>query len=72
MLQQNSQPYLIVSSIIFCLVSIIHLVRALSGWDFVIGPITLTIAVSWVGFVITALMCFWAIRLITAGKNQQA
>ena len=64
MLQVNTQFYFIISGVIFGLVAIIHLVRALSNWSFVIGPITFPLSASWIGFVITAAMCIWAIRLI--------
>lgn len=66
MLQDSNQIYLVVSAIIFGLVAIIHLVRALNNWTFIVGPVSLPIAASWVGFIITAALCLWAVRLITS------
>ena len=66
MLQNTNQIYLVVSAIIFGLVAAIHLVRALNSWSFVIGPITIPILASWVGFILTAALCLWAVRLVTS------
>jgi hypothetical protein len=65
MLQSTTQAYLVVSAVIFGLVAIIHLVRALNNWAFAIGPITIPMSGSWIGFVITAALCLWAVRLLT-------
>ena len=66
MLQDSNQIYLVVSAIIFGLVAIIHLVRALNNWAFIVGPVSLPISASWVGFIITAALCLWAVRMITS------
>ena len=63
MLQDNNQIYLVVSAIIFGLVAIIHLVRALNNWAFIVGPVAIPISASWIGFIVTAALCLWAIRL---------
>ncbi len=64
MSQGNIQLYLVVSAVIFGLVAIIHLVRAMNGWAFVVGPITIPVSASWIGFIMTAVLCLWAIRLV--------
>ncbi len=66
MLQDSNQIYLVVSAIIFALVAIIHLVRALNNWAFIVGPVSIPISASWVGFIITAALCLWAVRLVTS------
>ncbi len=66
MLQDSNQIYLVVSAIIFGLVAIIHLVRALNNWAFIVGPVSIPISASWVGFIITAAFCLWAVRLVTS------
>lgn len=66
MLQDSNQIYLVVSAIIFGLVAIIHIVRALNNWAFIVGPVSIPISASWVGFIITAAFCLWAVRLITS------
>ncbi len=63
MTQGATQAYLVVSAMIFGLVAIIHLVRAINDWAFVIGPATLPISASWIGFTITGLLCLWAVRI---------
>ena len=61
--QGGTQVYLMVSAAIFGVVAVIHLLRALNGWAFQVGPMDLPMVVSWVGFVLTAALCAWAIRL---------
>ena len=55
--------YLYVSAAIFGSVALVHVVRALSGWAFQIGPMDVPVLASWVGFVITGALAVWAIRL---------
>lgn len=66
MIQDTSRTYFLVCAVIFGLVSIIHLVRALNDWAFIVGPITIPLAASWLGFVITGALCIWAIRLTSS------
>ena len=66
MLQDSNQIYLVVSAIIFGLVAIIHLFRALNNWAFIVGPMTIPISASWIGFIVTAALCLWAIQLIVS------
>jgi hypothetical protein len=55
--------YLYVSAAIFGIVALVHMVRALSGWTFQIGPMEVPVVASWVGFVITGALAAWAVRL---------
>lgn len=64
MLQSTASAYLVVSAIVFGVVAVIHLVRALSDWPFVVGPISVPVSVSWAGFAAAAVLCLWAIRLL--------
>ena len=59
----NVKNYLYVSAAIFGIVALAHIVRALSGWTFQIGPMEVPLMASWVGFVITGVLGVWAIRL---------
>ncbi len=59
----NVKNYLYVSAAIFGIVALVHIVRALAGWTFQIGPVDLPVLASWVGFVITGVLAAWAIRL---------
>ena len=58
------QGFLLIAGVIFGSVSIIHLVRALYAWGFVIGPMNLPIAVSWLGFIVTLSLSAWAFLLL--------
>ncbi len=55
--------YLYVSAALFGVVALIHVVRALAGWTFLVGPMEVPISASWIGFVMTGALAVWAIRL---------
>ena len=59
----NVRAYLVVSAIVFGLVAVVHLARAVNGWAFVLGPVTVPVSASWIGFVLTAALCAWSVRL---------
>ena len=60
--------YLGTSAVIFGIVGTIHLIRAINSWPFVIGPVTLPIAVSWIGFLVAASLCVLGFTLILKGE----
>jgi hypothetical protein len=60
----DARPYLSVTAVLFIIVALIHLVRAINGWDVIIGPYALPISVSWIGFVVTGGFAAWSIVLI--------
>lgn len=62
---KNVQVYLVISGTIFGAVSLLHLIRAVSEWPFIIGSMDIPVAASWVGFLATAALCGWALRLTT-------
>jgi len=62
----TTQAYLIVSAVIFGLVAIIHLARAINDWAFIVGPAMIPISASWIGFVITGVLCLWAVRIASS------
>jgi hypothetical protein len=62
-LVKNVKNYLYVSAAIFGIVALVHIIRAMSGWAFQIGPMEVPVSASWVGFVITGAFAAWAIRL---------
>lgn len=59
----GSRSYLLISGTIFGVVSVLHLVRALTGGPFEIGPLSLPVWASWIGFVVAGLLSTWAFRL---------
>jgi len=58
------RAYLVTTVVVFAVVSLIHLVRAINGWSFTIGPYDLPMAVSWIGFVVTAGLAAWSFILM--------
>ena len=63
MTQKN---YLVISGLIFVLVFLIHLYRAVSGGAFVVGMVNVPIWASWLAVVLAGFLAFWAYRLATA------
>jgi hypothetical protein len=59
----STRPYLVVSGLIFALVAVLHLLRALAGWRFAFGPWDIPTFGSWVGFILGAALALWALRL---------
>ena len=54
--------YRLVSGIVFGIVAIIQLVRAINEWPVQIGPIAVPVAFSWVAFVVAGALCVWVFR----------
>ena len=54
--------YKLVSGIVFGVVAILQLVRAISEWPVQIGPYAIPVAFSWVAFVVAGALCVWAFR----------
>lgn len=59
----SQQAYLIISGTVFAIVAVLHLVRVLNGWAFILGPWTLPMFVSWLGTFVPAVLSVWAITL---------
>lgn len=56
------KTYALVSAILFGLVALLHLARALTGWDVFIGDYMLPVARSWIVFGVTLGLAAWGIR----------
>ena len=54
-----SNAYAAVSALIFAVVAIAHLVRIINRWSVVIGPYNISMNVSWVALVVSALLSIW-------------
>jgi hypothetical protein len=54
-----SDYYPAVSALIFTLVALAHLVRLINRWTVEIGPYDVSMAVSWVGLIVAALLAIW-------------
>lgn len=60
----NQKNFFITAAIIFGLVAILHLVRAVNGLPLVIGIWELPLWLSWIAFVITGFMSYWGFKLV--------
>ena len=54
-----SNYYAAVSALIFALVALAHLVRIINRWAVQIGPLSVSMSVSWVGLVVAILIAIW-------------
>jgi len=54
-----SNAYAAVSALIFTIVAVMHLVRIINRWSVVIGPNNISMNVSWIAFVVSALLAGW-------------
>ena len=54
-----SNYYAAVSALIFAVVAFGHLMRIIKRWAVQIGPISVPMSVSWVGFIIPCLIAIW-------------
>lgn len=57
-----NKSYAIVSSVLFAFVALLHLIRALLGWEVIIGDYMLPVARSWVVFGIVICLAAWGAR----------
>ena len=55
----NKKAYCIISAAIFDLVAVMHLLRVINGWDFIIGPFSLPVICSYGGLVIAGGLSVW-------------
>jgi len=51
--------YTIVTAIIFALVAIVHGYRIFEEWPVQIGPHSISVTVSWIALVVSALLAIW-------------
>jgi len=55
--------YCIVSGVLFCVVALAHLLRIVDGTPVHVDEYVVPMAVSWVGFIVPAVLAFWAFRV---------
>ncbi len=55
--------YLITSALIFAAVAILHLLRLINDWNFLLGPWSIPRWVSWASAVFPACLSAWALSL---------
>jgi len=54
-----SSYYAAVSALIFAIVALAHVVRIVKRWAVQIGPVSVSMSVSWVGFIVATLIAIW-------------
>ena len=55
--------YALITAFIFAWVAIVHGWRIFKGWTVQIGPYSVSITVSWIGLVVSALLAIWGFSL---------
>jgi len=65
------KAYVALSGGIFGFVALLHLTRIVFHVPVQIGGWTAPFWISWGGFVATAVLCAWALRLITNAGNER-
>jgi hypothetical protein len=59
MRENEMSAYAAVTALIFAIVAVAHIVRIINRWAVQIGPLSISMSVSWVGFVVAALLAIW-------------
>jgi hypothetical protein len=59
----NTKAYLIVSTLIFALVAVMHLLRLVLGWSVVLGMTSVPLWVSQLAVLVSASIAIWGISL---------
>lgn len=59
----NNNTYLWLSALIFLIVAVVHLVRAIAGWPIMVGGTSLPVFGSWIAFIIAGLMSWFGFNL---------
>ncbi|KAA3612567.1 MAG: hypothetical protein DWQ05_18105 [Calditrichaeota bacterium] len=58
----TEKRYFLISGIIFGLVAVLHISRALFDIHFQIGSWLVPVWISWFGFIATVILCSWAYK----------
>jgi hypothetical protein len=60
----NTKNYLIVSTLIFTVVAVMHLLRLMLGWSVVLGMTSVPLWVSVLALLISASVAIWGLSLV--------
>jgi hypothetical protein len=63
-LTMNTKNYLIVSTVIFTVVAVVHLIRLTLGWPVELGTWNVPLSVSLIAVLISASVAMWGISLV--------
>jgi hypothetical protein len=60
----NTKAYLIVSTLIFAVVAVMHLLRLVLGWSVVLGMTSVPLWVSMLAVLVSASVAIWGLSLM--------
>jgi len=60
----NTKAYLIVSTFIFAVVAVMHLLRLVLGWSVVLGMTSIPLWVSMLAVLVSASVAIWGLTLV--------
>jgi hypothetical protein len=60
----NTKAYLIVSTFIFTVVAVMHLLRLVLGWSVVLGMTSIPLWVSMLAVLVSASVAIWGLTLV--------
>ena len=60
----NTKAYLIVSTVIFAFVALMHLIRFVLGWSVMLGMTTIPLWVSMLAVLVSAAIAIWGLTLV--------
>ena len=58
------RAYLLLTTVLFTLIAVIHLMRFAFGWTAVVGTWTVPLSVSLVAVILCALLAIWGVNLL--------
>jgi hypothetical protein len=59
MRENKMSAYAAVTALIFAIVAVAHIVRITKRWAVQIGPLSVPLSASWIGFAVAALLAIW-------------
>lgn len=67
----GTRGYLAVTGTLFGAVCLFHLLRVVNGWNAVVGPWSVPMWISWLGTIVPAVLCAWALRLASSQRPRE-
>ena len=65
----KNNTYFIVTGILFIIVAVLHGMRIVLGWEFLIGGAPIPMWASWVAFMLIGFLAYYGFRLRGEGKD---
>jgi hypothetical protein len=65
----NEKNYLLISAIVFAIVAVLHLIRAIAHWSVQVGTMSFPVWGSWLAVLFAVGLCVWALRLRTTWRQ---